>query len=539
MWMTALAALALQSTPALFRTVGDTPAGTTNTLQIKTIEDADAFFRAALRGPDNRPSGIGCATPEAMRALDVIVQNNPAHDIVADIQIHGAISEHDTPNFKILYTKDTTSKDVPPLDDTDSTITLPDGTTRTLKADGTPDYIERAGHYLEFARATDGALNINLPTPQTEVRIVNVDRSYSMAIIGITLSNHAPLWYLPWLVAHEFFHQTQVASTPGDFGLSFAKLDNPAYYDTFPLEGTANTGADFSFGGTEWGSQTPYDPSDFEAATDRNLWNTSYDSSIFWKYLIEQHAVQGQSVRGKQVGSEIMRLFWQKRGAGITGTPSALNQTLASLGDDFESFLQRFRVAVAVKGHFHADPTVPGPQRAFDFVLDGANNFPDVALQGQLDLTTTPDQKYQGQIQEDRGAHYFRIVPGGQKSYVARLVGASNDLRAQIAQVWKKNGTRGVDVTQIAGRDGKIDVTVSVSDGVFATYAIVESTDDSQPYVLELNPASETVPDLKMQCGSAVPIGAPESGRDTAAAVQITLLVLVMMLAVRLHRRRE
>ncbi|MCC6811792.1 MAG: hypothetical protein IT381_30465 [Deltaproteobacteria bacterium] len=523
----------------LFRTPSEPIATSPKTLKIETLKDADAFFRMALRGSDNRPSGVGCATPEAMHARDMLVENNPAHGIVAEILIHGEVSEYLTPMFKFLYTKDASSTDVPPLADTNATIPMPDGSTRTLVAgNGVPDYVEKAGHYMEHARAVNGSLGLELPSPRTEVRIVNVDRSYSMAIIGITLSNHAPEWYLPWLCAHEFFHQVQVASTPGDFGISFAKLNNPAYYDTFPLEGTANTGADFSFGVPGFGSQTPYDPNDHFAATDIDFWNQSYDSSVFWKYLIQQLATQGQASRGITVGSEIMRLFWQKRGSGLTGTPSALRQTLQATGGEFEAFLKRYRVAMAVKGHFNVDPTVPSTNRAFDWVGDGASNWPAVALQKQLDVGAGPSQNDQGEIQEDRGAKYYRILPGGAASYVFRLVGGSDDVRTQVAQVWQRQGQRGVAVTEIAGRDGKNDVTITVESGVIATYAIVESTDGTQPFVIDINPKSEKVPDLGMRCGSAVPVGAPESGRDTAAAVQITLLVAAMMLAVRLHRRR-
>lgn len=537
MWSVLAAATVFAANPVLFRTLDDRQ----NTLKIETLDEADAFFRTALRGKDNRPSGVGCATPEALHARDILVENNPAHGIVAEIMIHGDVSTYETPMFKILYTKDASSTDVPPLADTNTDIPMPDGSTRHLAADGVPDYIEKAGHYLEFARLRDAQLGFAVPSPKTEVRIVNVDRSYSMAIIGITLSNHAPDWYLPWLTAHEFFHQVQVAHTPGDFGISFAKLSNPDHYDTFPLEGTANVGADYSFGGNQpwWGSQTGFDPTDYLKNTDVSFWNQSYDSSEFWSYLAEQHAVLGRDQRGLYTGSEIIRTFWQKRGAGITSTSSALEKTLSAVGGaDFETFLKRFRVAIAVKGHFNVDTTVSGPLRTFDFSGDGASSWPAVAITKEFTVAS-PDQKLQSEIKEDRGAQYFRIIPGAAKSYVVRLVGGSNDIRAQVAQVWQKSGQRGVAVTELAGKDGKTDATVTVADGTFATYAIVESTDGTQPFVVELNPASEKVPDLSMKCGSAVPLGTPESGRDTAAAVQITLLVAVMMLAVRLHRRRD
>lgn len=238
---------------------------------------------------------------------------------------------------------------------------------QTKAGNGVPDYVELAAVYLEYAwdryyrdpdflfdKGGDDQVGVG-SSARITVAIANLDRSFSLPpIVGdacwiaefmsyglvegcptynigiqrdIDVGNLSGRIRLAQLVAHELFHQMEMRYV--EMLTDFQESRNDGSLDSVPLEGTAEVAADAVWDRVPTGTADGFDLAnqarDFLNSSNRTLFYDltdqyhSYDTAIFWRFLMDQLSVHRYPNYEGELGMSFIRDFWQERYDEIDG----------------------------------------------------------------------------------------------------------------------------------------------------------------------------------------------------------------------------
>lgn len=240
------------------------------------------------------------------------------------------------------------------------TVKMSDGTSRSVSsANSAPDYVELLGIFLEYAwdkyyrqwafdKGGDDHEGVPIDTRIT-VGVMNVSRSFSMppyiddaadlipyftfgmyddpvpynVVIqrDIDVASLSGKIRLAQLAAHELFHQMEYRYV--EWLSDLVELRNDGSLDSVALEGTAEAAADAVWDRVPAGQHDYFDlarqASDFLGASNRTLLydldsqGYSYDTAIFFRFLMDQLYVHRYPSKEGAIGIGFMRDFWKER----------------------------------------------------------------------------------------------------------------------------------------------------------------------------------------------------------------------------------
>lgn len=238
-------------------------------------------------------------------------------------------------NFTIDYTVDAGASDQiqDPTSDTAVDVKLADGTIigTTIAGNGTPDFVEMLGIWLEYYLVQYAAFGFPAPALPLTVFVKNAGSATGPGSMTITISNYlgstsglaggyndsgAGLGVSP---GHELFHRIQYTYNPG--GAAFLK-----YYK----EGSARWAEDIV---NETYNRYNVEIAAYFANTTESLFSDPhrYHTVTFWKYMTEQH---GAVLTEPQRGVDAMIALWTNLvGAAVEADGfNAINTTITGLG---------------------------------------------------------------------------------------------------------------------------------------------------------------------------------------------------------------